>query len=164
MSEDGTLSVADLVDYCRTQAGLLSGRTETIGAEADELLDEIDEDIAALRARLAEHGEGTEAPTTPPSAAGSEGDGGEVTELEDLESELEEKQAVARAKQARMQAVQNLAVAYTELAEALESVDDGRKALERVVEFEREHDAPAYFDDRRTVLEAAAESSDAGGE
>jgi hypothetical protein len=67
------LSVEELVEYCQIQAGLLAGRTETIGAGADALLDD----------------------------------------------------------------------------------DGGRDALERVLRFERDHVAPAHFDDRQTLLEAA---------
>lgn len=160
MSDDGvTLSVDELVEYCRTQAGLLSGRVERIGVETDDLLDEIDEDIAEIRTRLAEHAGGAERPTASPSTAGPNEAGGELAELEALETELEKKQAIVEAKQARRAAFQDLAAAYVELAEELETtVDDGREALDRVVSFERDHDAPAYFDDRRTVLEAAAES------
>ena len=60
-----------------------------------------------------------------------------------------------------MAAFQDLAVAYIEVAEELEStIDDGRTALDRILHFERDHDAPAYFDDRQTVLEAATESDE----
>lgn len=151
------LSVDDLVEYCRTQAGLLSGRVETIGAEIDALLDEIDEDIASIRAHLTERTSRTDGPTASPATTGPNDARDALAELEDLETELEEKQALAEAKRARMAAFQDLAAAYVDVAEELEStVEDGREALERVVRFERDHDAPAYFDDRRTVLEAAA--------
>jgi hypothetical protein len=161
MSDDeAPLSVAELVEYCRTQGALLAGRTETISAETDELLDEIDEDIAELRTRMAAHTSGPEAPTATPPTAGS-ADADAVTELEALESELEEKQALAEAKQARMTAFQDLSAAYAELATDLDtSVDDPQDALGRVVRFERDHDAPAYFDERTTVLEAVAESNE----
>jgi hypothetical protein len=60
-----------------------------------------------------------------------------------------------------MAAFQDLAVAYIEVAEELEStIDDGRTALDRILRFERNHDAPAYFDDRQTILEAATESDE----
>lgn len=159
MSDDGvTLSVDELVEYCRTQARLLTGRTETLGAEADELLDEIDEDIAEMRSRLAAHANGTGSPTAATPSAGTDG-ADEVAALDALETELEEKQTVAEAKRARMELFQDLAEAYAELAEELDtSVEDGREALDRVVRFERDRDAPAYFEDRLTVLEAVAES------
>jgi len=163
MSDDGvTLSVTELVEYCQTQAALLAGRTETIGAETDELLDEIDEEIAELRTRMGAHPSGPETPepAASPSTAGSD-DADEVAELEAIESDLEEKQARAEAKQARMAAFQDLSEAYAELAAELDaSVDDGQEALGRIVRFERDRDAPAYFDERSTVLEAVAESNE----
>jgi hypothetical protein len=159
MSDDGdTLSVADLVAYCETQARLLAGRAATIGEETDELLSEIDEDIAEIRTRLAARSSGPESPDAGPAPGG---DADEVAQLEELERDLEEKQAVAEAEQARMQAFQDLSTAYADLAAELdESVDDGSAALTRVVEFEQERDAPAYFDDKLTVLEAAADSNE----
>lgn len=154
MSDGIALSVEELVEYCRTQAGLLSGRIETIGAEVDELLDDIDEDIAEIRTGLAEQANGPEGPAVSPPTAG-------LNEWEDEVSELEEKRTVAEAKRARMAAFEDLVAAYLELAGELQStVDDGREALDRVVEFERDHDAPAYFDDRQTVLEAVATGPD----
>jgi hypothetical protein len=154
MSDDDPLTVADLVEYCRTQAALLSGRTETLGAETEALLDEIDDDIADLRSRLAARSTGTDAPETP------SGPDGEVADLESLEDDLEEKRAVAEAKQARMSAFRELSEGYADLAEDVETADDWRAALDRVVAFERERDAPAYFDDRQTLLEAAAEAGE----
>jgi len=44
-----------------------------------------------------------------------------------------------------------MAAGYTDLAEELQDVEDGREAMERVVAFEAEHDAQACFPDRRTV-------------
>jgi hypothetical protein len=160
MSDDGvSLPVDELVEYCRTQAALLAGRTETIGAETDELLDEIDEDIAEIRTDMAARTSGPETPTAAPPTAGSDAD--EITELESRERELEEKQALAEAKQARMTAFQELSEAYAELAAELDAtVDDEREALGRIVRFERDHDAPAYFDERLTTLEAVAESNE----
>lgn len=155
--EDGpTLSVDDFVDYCRTQAGLLSGKVETMGAEVDDLLDEIDEELEKVRDRLgnADAVEGTESPPSPDAPDDVPVDVGAIA---DLESDLEERQMLVEAKQARMHAFQDLAVAYTDLAEELTTVDDGRAAMERVVRFEAEHDAPAYFDERETVYEAAVE-------
>jgi predicted nucleic acid-binding Zn-ribbon protein len=158
-------SVEELVEYCRTQAGLLSGYVETLGAETDELLDEIDEDIAEIRTRLADHSSGTEGPTASATTTGPNDPQKNLTELEELETELEEKQTVAEAKRARMDAFQDLAVAYIEVAEELEStIDEGRTALDRILDFERDHDAPAYFDDRQTILEAATESGESSSE
>lgn len=149
MSDETELTVEEFVDYCQTQAGLLSGDVETMSEEVDELLDEIDEEMATVRSQLEEQTD-------------SEVD---VEAVEEMESDIEEKQAIIEAKQARMHAFQDLATGYTELAQELESeVDDGYEALERVVAFEADHDAPAYFEDRQTVYEAAAESNEADAE
>jgi len=164
MSDGITLSVEELVEYCRTQAGILSGRVETIGEEADDLLDEIDEDIAEMRTRLEERESSARASTVSSSTAKPTEADDELAELEELEAELGEKQAIAEAKQARMAAFQDLAGAYIELAEEIESAVEGREALDRVVRFERDHDAPVYFDDRRTILEAVAESDGSSAE
>jgi hypothetical protein len=154
MSEDGvTLPVAELAEYCGTQARLLAGRSETLGAETDELLDEIDDDIAAIREQLTVYSNGPDtAAASPPTPTADDGD--EVSELDALETELEEKQAIAEAKQKRMAAFQELSTGYAELsAELAESADDGQEALKRIVQFEQDHDAPAYFDDQQTLLE-----------
>jgi predicted nuclease with TOPRIM domain len=132
-----TETTDELVDYCKTQAGLLSGRAETIGAEADELLDEIDEDIETLRERLEETPE-------------------DVDEVESEGESLEEKQAIVEAKRARMSAFQDLAADYLDLAADIEDADP-ETALARIVDFESERDAPAYFDERTTILETVAE-------
>ena len=154
MSDDGgRFTVAELAEYCRTQAGLLSGRVQTIGEEADDLLDEIDDDIAGMRTRLADRGAPTAA--EPPAT-----DDADVDDLERLEEELQTKQALVEAKQARMAAFQDLAAGYVDLAEELEAdTGDARAALERVVEFEEEADAPSYFQERTTILEAVARSA-----
>ena len=156
---DSGLSVADFVDYCHTQAGLLSGRVETMREEADDLLAEIDADMAELRGQLEDHAtatEGTDAPSTP------EGPGGDLDleAFEELERDVEEKQLLLEAKQTRMEAFQDLAAAYTDLAAELDDVDDGEDALTRVLEFETDRDAPVYFDERETMLEAAAGADD----
>ncbi|WP_247002525.1 hypothetical protein [Halosolutus gelatinilyticus] len=154
------LSVAEFVEYCRTQAALLSGRVETIDDEATALLDEIDDGMAEVRSRLEKQGAGGAGPVSP-STAGSADRDADLASIEELQRDLEEKQAIVDAKQARIQAFQELAVGYTDLAEELStSIDDGREALTRVVEFEADRDAPAYFDDRQTVLEAALEGSE----
>jgi predicted nuclease with TOPRIM domain len=150
------LSVDEFVDYCRTQAGLLAGDVETMGTEADELLDEIDETIAEIRMRLGgdldiEHA------ASPPSVNVPSGSDVDISEIEELESDLETKQALVEAKQARIETFQDLATGYVELAEELQStVSDGEEAMKRVIRFEADEDAPVYFDDRQTVYEAAA--------
>lgn len=159
MTDGDDLSVAELVEYCRTQAGLLAGRSEEIGAEADALLDEIDAEIAEIRSRLAAHTGGEASTDSPPSPGADEADE-QLEELERLEADIEEKQALAEAERARMAAFQDLSTAYAELAAELEGSDDAAAALERVVEFEAEHDAATYFDERETLLEAVAGSAD----
>ncbi|WP_121741534.1 hypothetical protein [Natronorubrum halophilum] len=167
MSDDTgpTLSVDDFVDYCHTQTGLLSGRVEMMRAEADELLSEIDEETAEIRRRLEDHTkrlEGTDAPSTP---AGPDRSDLDLEALEGLESEVKEKQLLVKAKQTRMQAFQELAAAYTDLAGELRSdVDDGEEAMTRVIQFEADNDAPTYFEDRETLVEAAAHSRSTEGE
>ena len=162
MKDDNQVpSVDELVEYCQTQAGLLSGYVETISVETDDLLDEINEDIAEIRTHLAERANSTEGPTPSPTTTGPNDSQRNITELEQLETELKEKQTIAEAKRARIAAFQDLARAYIDVAEELEStIGDGRTALARIPHFERGHDAPAYFDDRQTVLEAATESDE----
>lgn len=164
--DDEPLRVAEFVDYCRTQAGLLSGTVQTLGDEADAMLDELDEEAAELRARLDGAADGPGG-TASPTGAAPAGPGVDVDAVEEQEADLAARQALVEAKQARMRAYQELAAGYADLAEALASeVEDGTEALERVVAFEADHDAPAYFDERRTVLEAAvsgAGDDDGGG-
>lgn len=160
MSDPDAASVADVVEYCRIQAGLLSGAVETMGEDADELLDEIDDDIAEIRSRLEQRSDAPSEPSSPttvgPSGSETEID---LEAIEELESSLEKKQAIVESKQARMQAFQELAAGYTELASTIgEEAPDVETAIERVVRFEAENDAPAYFDDRKTLAETAAES------
>ncbi|WP_226480349.1 hypothetical protein [Natrinema amylolyticum] len=166
MSEDAadTLAVEDVVEYCRTQAGLLSGSVATMGEEADDLLDEIDQEMAEIRSRLEALPDEVEATETPSTADVPDAGEVDVAAIEELQEELEEKQLLVEAKQARMQAFQALAADYSELAEELSStVDDGEEALTRVIEFEADADAPVYFDERETMVEAAA-SADSGTE
>lgn len=164
-----SLSVDELVDYCHTQAGLLSGRVDTMATEADALLDEIDERTAEIRSRLEDLPDDVEATERPPSTtapAGGESDV-DLEAIEELQDELEEKQLLAEAKHTRMQAFQELAADYTELAADLATdVESGEDAIRRVVEFEADNDAPAYFEeqDRTTLLEMAAEADDTDGE
>ncbi len=153
--DDVTLSVDEFVDYCETQAGLLLGTVETMASEADELLDDIDDKVANVRAQLENHPGDVETADLPPSteSPGSEIDTTVVTKLE---REIEETQAVVEAKRARIVAFRELADGYTSLAEELRSEgEDGREALDRVVQFEADTDAPVYFEDRETVYEAA---------
>ncbi|WP_049927704.1 hypothetical protein [Halopiger goleimassiliensis] len=160
-NSDG-VSVAEFVEYCRIQAGLLSGQVERMGEEADDLLAEIDERVSEIRARLEDHRNAVAGTESPESAGGPDADV-DVAELETLQDELEETQSVVEAKQARMQAFQDLAAGYTDLAEELESsVEDDATAFQRVVQFEADNDAPAYFQeqDRQTLVEAAAEAAD----
>ncbi|SIS12311.1 hypothetical protein [Natronorubrum thiooxidans] len=155
---DPGLSVDEFVDYCRTQAGLLSGRVETMRAEADDLLSEIDAEMADLRSQLEAHTtiEGTDGPSTP---AGPDSGDPDIDALEALERDVKEKQLLVEAKQTRMQIFQELAAAYTDLAAELQSsVDDADEALDRVVRLEADTDAPAYFEDRQTMIEAATAS------
>lgn len=163
--DESAASVDEVVDYCRIQAGLLSGSAETMGDEADELLDEIEEETAEIRARLEGRPEDVERTAAPPSADRPADGAVDVAAIEELERDLEEKQALVEAKQARMRAFQDLAAAYTDLAAELRSdAADGRAAMQRVVRFEADRDAPVYFDDRLTMYEAAAESRESDGE
>lgn len=148
---DAELTTDEFVEYCETQARLLWGEVETMEDELDDLLSDLDAEMADLRERLGEHTETVEGPVTPGS-----GEGADLDAIEEIEADLEQRQTVAAAKQARMSAFQDLAVGYTELGADLADAEDGRAALKRVLEFEQEHDAPAYFPDRQTVLEAAA--------
>lgn len=154
-------STDDLVEYSTTQARLLLGHSETIREEIDGLLVDIERDISAMRTRLTERA-GRETPTPSPSTPGpafAAGASDELEDLDELETELERRQTLAEAKQARSEAFLDLAGSYFDLAEELEStVEDEREALDRVVKFEHAHDAPRYFDDRRTLLETAVET------
>lgn len=156
--DDAPPTVAEFVEYCELQAGLLAGHVETMREEADALLDEIDAELASARDQL-EDRSGTEGTESPPSTNGPTADTAGDDDAATAIDALEEKQAVVEAKQARMRAFQSLAAGYTDLAEELDGVASAEDALERVVTFEAEHDAPAYFE-RETLLE----SVDGGGE
>lgn len=157
-NDEPELSVDEFVDYCRTQSGLLSGSIQTMGEEAEAVLDEIDAAIGELGDRI---DKATEAETQSTAAEiTTEGDGS-MTATE-LEESITQKQLVVEAKQARMQAFQDLAAGYESLADEIEEgVEEGSAALDRVVTFESDNVAPAYFQDRQTVLEAAASSDGA---
>ncbi|SDF27927.1 hypothetical protein [Halorientalis regularis] len=157
---DAELTTDEFVEYCETQARLLWGQVDTMEDELDDLLSELDAEMADLRERLGEHTDTVEGTVTP----GTD-DGADLDDIEEIEADLEERQTVAAAKQARMTAFRELAVGYAELATDLDDAAEGRAALKRVLEFEQEHDAPAYFPERQTVLEAAAaddESEESG--
>lgn len=156
------LAVDEVVEYCQTQAALLSGRVQEMTREAEGLLDDIDEETAALRAELDSQREGV-AGTATPQSAGDAVESDDLGAIEEREADLEATQNRVDALQARVGAYQDLTSAYTDLAATLHSeVSEGGEALERVVQFEADRDAPAYFPDRRTLLETAVESSDAG--
>ena len=153
-------TVAEFVEYCRTQAGLLSGRVERMGEEARDLLDEIERETADIRSRLGGGTNDVRGATGPPSATRPNEREVDLESIEDLQRELAEKQSLVDAKQARMRAFQDLAAGYTDLAERLhDEVEDGDDALTRVVEFEAERDAPVYFDERQTLCEAAIDAN-----
>lgn len=160
MSDTGDeFTVSELVEYCHTQAQLLQGRVETLDEETADLLSDIDADISTLRAQLEEvESAGTShsaGPTTPDGA----GQTGELSELEAMEDDLAEQQAVVRAKQARRAAFAELAAAYLDLAETLQTDSSGvEAALKRLLQFEQNEDAPTYFDEQVTLLEAATDS------
>jgi capsule polysaccharide export protein KpsE/RkpR len=150
----GNFTVSELVAYCHTQARLLQGHVETLDEETAALLSEIDDELATARAQLDEH-EGTDHSAAPqrPDATGKTDD---LADLEALEADLAEQQAVVKAKQTRRTAFVELAAAYLELADTLQTDSPGvEAALQRVVQFEQTKDAPTYFDERVTLLEAA---------
>lgn len=164
-ADDRALSTAEFVDYCRTQARFLSGSIQTMGEEADALLDEIGQEMAEIRQQLDDEDgsvDHTSSPATPDGPDEPDETGVGVAELEERESSLATRQAKVEAKQARMRAYQDLANGYTELATTLADGDqDGQAAMQRVVEFEAEEDAPAYFEER-TILQVVTESADGG--
>jgi hypothetical protein len=164
-NDEFALSVDEFVEYCRTQAGLLSGRVETMGAKANELLDEIDEETAAVRTRLDAQRSDISGTKAPQSTDRPDGAAVDIRAIAELESEIEKKQTLVEAKRVRMQAFQEVAANYTDLAEELQSdVDNGREAMNRVVRFEVDHNAPVYFEDRQTVSEAAVASRESDTE
>lgn len=154
----GGFSTDELVAYCRTQAGLLHGRVETLEEETASLLSDIDAELADARAQLDEY-DGLARAQSP--AGPDLGAGEELADIESLEADLTEKQAVAKAKQTRRDAFEAVAVGYLELADQLAAETPApAEAIKRVLAFEHERDAPTYFDDRVTMLEAATEGGD----
>lgn len=148
--DDRDPTVDAVVDYCRTQARLLSGQAETLSTEIDALLDEIDAEAAAIRQRLdgrQEHADTPERPTKPGESADA-----------DAVADLEARQATVAEKQARLDEIQSLSADYLELVETLRSDDpDVNDAIASVLEFEADAGAPAFFDDRETLLETATD-------
>ncbi|WP_122090158.1 hypothetical protein [Halalkalicoccus subterraneus] len=154
-ADEPELTTEAFVEYCRLQARLLSGTVETIETEANELLDELDEETAEIRRRL-DDADTLAGPDSPRSTESPSDPSADVDSLAELEGDVEEKQTLVEAKRVRMEAFRTLADAYLELAGELEGgAEDGREALERVVRFEADRDAPAYFEERETVLETA---------
>lgn len=164
MDESDAPDAAAFAEYCRTQAALLSGRVQQMGEEADELLDEVDDALDDLRGDLDDATDGTAAPpsTADPDRPDPGSDEAEAAAdaAESAVSTVERKQTLVEAKQARMNAFNDLAGGYADLAEELDDSTDGEAALERVVRFEVEHDAPAYFPDRETLAETVAEDEE----
>lgn len=155
--EDPTLTVAEFVEYCETQARLLAGRVETLREEVDEVLDDVDESIADLQSRLDDQSDDVARTASPQSTPRP--DSADIDTLVELEEDIETKQERVAATQARLTTMQELAAGYADLGDALRTeVDDGREALERVIRFEVDHDAEAYFDEKLTVTEAARQS------
>jgi len=169
----GTVTVAELVDYCQTQARLLHGHVETLEEETAALLADIDDELATVRAQLDEHESATTEPS--PSSPDTTGTDDALADLEAAEDDLAEQQAVAEAKHARRAAFEDLATGYLDLAETLAAeTPPVSTALTRVLEFERERDAHTYFDDHRALcsslsslstrwVTAASNTSDIGG-
>jgi hypothetical protein len=142
--DDSDAPVAAVVDYCETQARLLSGQAETLRGEIDDLLNEIDAGASDVRDRLERQ-----------ETAASSSDGGAISEA-DIEA-LEEKQAGVADRQASLDEISALSAGYVDLAAELQDEDlDETAAIQRVLEFEAERDAHTFFDDRTTLLETAA--------
>ena len=147
-------TVGELVEYCHTQARLLHGHVERLDGETATLLSELDEELATVRDQLSDHGAVSHS-TAPPNPDVTD-TADELADLEAQESALAEKQAIVEAKQTRRDAFEELAAGYLELAETLQDESGPTSAsVQRVLAFERDRDAPAYFDDRETLLEAA---------
>jgi hypothetical protein len=155
----GAVTVGELVEYCQTQARLIHGHVETLEEETATLLAEIDEELSTVRDQLSEYeSETTESSASPPRLDTSNTDEA-LADLEDIEDDLAEQQSVVKAKQARRVAFQELATDYLELAETFANeTPTASTAVTRILQFERDRDAPNYFDDRMTLLETATKS------
>jgi len=158
---DGEFTVAELVAYCETQARLLHGRAETLTEETSALLSEIDSELATLESRLDDQAgvSQSQSPESPELRADDDLDA-----LEALEADLTEKQAEVEAKQTRHDDIEALMAGYLELADQIETdAPAPTRALTRVMQFEHDRDAAAYFDDRVTLLDAATGGDDSDG-
>lgn len=139
------LTVEALADYCRTQAGLLAGQAEQLETSLAELLDRVGADIEAVRDRLDARPPTTEGASTPPTT----GDGPALADIEAAQDR-------AVSLQARVVDLRTLAADYQALAATLaDEYVDAEPALERVVGFEIENDAPAHTA-RETLAETLA--------
>jgi hypothetical protein len=152
-------TVEEFVEYCHLQAGLLAGTVETLTAEAEAMLDDVEADLREFREAVERAGEEVVEPTTPPVAetpGGADVDDG-ADRLDEREATLSERQALVEAKTTRARRYRDLARGYTDLGETLAAeVTTPAEAVERITAFEVEHDAPAYFDDRETLAESVA--------
>ncbi|MFD1514133.1 DUF4407 domain-containing protein [Halomarina rubra] len=148
------LSLDEFVEYCRVQTRLLLGSVETMAAEADDILDSIDEEMATLQSTLDQPRQEIDGTPTPESPEQPGNGGSTVDALEQREQSLNEQQAEVKAIEARIELYQNLASGYADLAEEFQTDEiEADAALERTIQFEAENDAPAYFDDRKVLLE-----------
>lgn len=149
--DDSDPTVDAVVDYCRTQARLLSGQAETLTAEIDGLLDEIDAEATAVRERLDGQREHADSPAQPSHP-------GSGTVGEDTVAELEAKQERVAEKQATLDEIGDISAEYADLAATIQAeTSDTTGAIERVLAFEAEVDAPTFFEDRETLLETATD-------
>lgn len=157
---DQSLTVEEIIEYCRLQARLLAGTAETLTREANDLLDQIDEDVAAIESSIDELQDDPPS-TTAPATVTTPAAETDIESLEEEEQSLEERQAQVAAKQTRISLFQDLANEYAALTESLrDETITPEAALEQVIQFEAEKDVPAYFDDRQTLLEAARTARD----
>lgn len=149
--DDADSSVDAVVDYCRTQARLLSGQAETLSDQIDDLLSDIDDEADAVRDRLdqrPEHADGPEQTDVP---------GGTTVDEDDVAA-LEAKQATVAEKQDRLDAIGDLTAGYADLAADLADSDvDETEAITRVLEYEGETEAYEFFEKRTTLFETAAD-------
>jgi len=147
MDPDPTVDA--IVDYCQTQAALLSGHAETLATEMDDILEDIDAEASALRERLDGTQERADSPDRPANP-------GTAAVDEEAIADLEQRQAAVAARQERLDTISDLSTAYLELAETVQTDDlDVTDALATVLEFEADHEVPQYFDERETLLESA---------
>lgn len=137
-------SVAEYVEYCQTQAGLLAGRIETFQAEATRLLDEIEAETEMVRGQLTS---GESADSDPETAVIA----------------IEDKQERVREIQDSIATYSDVASGYTDLRDRLADSDDASVALAEIVQFELEQEAYDCFEDRVTLAEQVAGLGDDNG-